>query len=346
MKMLPPLTDAEVEANLERFVTHVDDVVVETRRTRQFHLQGQHDQQTHGRRYGATRALSEPDGGFTLSAIDLTPMRTGWAVALKGTDRLLLAADSFDADGNPTRELVRLTRERLDAARSSTAPDGTEMALGGWHNPADGKVEVNVTVVFPSGDEATARQFAQDNDQIAMANLDAIAAGDWDNAIVDTGGTGGDRDLDRKLATQFHLQGQHDQQSHGNRVATHTMWKDPGEVRERVTGSPNTIVRFTDSRGVGAALRKAGFGATRSEGTRIRGAPQVKPGYEASKYKLLDFPDQVVKVTWQNAWHVDPANQPDPSEQTTKMAQALIDEGYVVTWETEGGQLFVWGRKS
>lgn len=33
-----------------------------------------------------------------------------------------------------------------------------------------------------------------------MANLDAITAGDWDNAIIDTGGTGGNRALDDKIA--------------------------------------------------------------------------------------------------------------------------------------------------
>jgi hypothetical protein len=109
---------------------------------------------------------------------------------------------------------VRLTRERIEAARAAATPDGTRLALGAWHNPDDGKIEVNVTAVFPPSERARALQFAIDNDQISMADLDAIAREDWPNAIIPTGGTGGQRD--EELA-QFHLKGtasDHDQQSH------------------------------------------------------------------------------------------------------------------------------------
>jgi hypothetical protein len=216
---MKPLTDEEIRANLARFAFAISEETLAMRRTFRIAQLGYDPNQPRDERgrwtdtgagpdYGNLKPLAEPDGGFTLDAAQLKPMTTGWAVAVKGSDRLMLAADSFDADGEPTAELIDLTMERIEAAKAAAPVDGTELALGGWHNPADGKVEVNVTFVFPADAEARARQFAVDNDQIAMANLDAIAAGDWANAIVNTGGTGGDRDTDkdRKLAVRRRFQ--------------------------------------------------------------------------------------------------------------------------------------------
>lgn len=143
-----------------------------------------------------TRGLAEPDGGFTMDAATMQPLTTGFAVALAATDKLIVAADAFDTDGNPSKALVRMTRDRLDAAMTTDTPAGTRKAIGGWHNPDDSKVEVNVTAVFGADRRDAAIAFARDNDQIAIADLDAIARGDWDNAIINTGGTGGTRDVD------------------------------------------------------------------------------------------------------------------------------------------------------
>lgn len=112
-----------------------------------------------------------------------------------------------------------------------------------------------------------------------------------------------------------------------------------------VNGSPDSTVYFTNARTVGTVLRRAGMNATRSTGTRIRGAPIVTPGYQASKYKLLDHPDQVVKVGWQNSWHRDADKQPDPKEQNRKIGSALTDDGYVVTAAADGGEMVVWGKR-
>jgi hypothetical protein len=142
------------------------------------------------------RSIAEPDGGFTVTASTLTPITSGYAVALGGSDKLIVASDGFK-DGKPTAALKRLVIDRIDAAVATEVPPGTRRALGGWHNPADSKIEVNVTAVFDDRDAAL--RFARDQDQIAMADLAAIAAGDWGNAIIDTGGTGGDRGVDEDL---------------------------------------------------------------------------------------------------------------------------------------------------
>ena len=166
-----------------------------------FHLQGQHDQQDHaGKRArrvaDSTGSLAEPDSGFTRDAGTLRPVETGWAVALGGTDKLVAGPEAFDRNGRPTPRIKRMLVDRIDAAMSTAVPEGTKRAVGAWHNPDDGKIEINVTAVFPSDQYDAAFSFAQAEDQISMANLDAITAGDWDNAIVNTGGTGGAREVE------------------------------------------------------------------------------------------------------------------------------------------------------
>jgi hypothetical protein len=165
--------------------------------TEEFHLQGQHDQKTHGRRYTATGDLREPDSGFTVDPVSLRPIPEGFAVAIGGSDRLILASDAFDENGRPDEHLVRLTRDRIEAAFNTRVPRGTKRALGAWHNPDDGKVEVNVTVVFPRDQHDRAASFALGNDQIAMFSI-------HDGEVIMTGGTGGTRE-EEPIAASGHL---------------------------------------------------------------------------------------------------------------------------------------------
>ena len=136
----------------------------------------------------AGKGLHEPDSGFTMTT-KLKPVSSGFAVALKGSDRLINAKDAYLKDGSVNPKFRELIRERIGAAVRATAPAGTTVAIGGWHNPADGKLEVNVTVVFPPNKKAAAIKFAKANDQIAIARLHDPFA------IIDTGGTGGDRSV-------------------------------------------------------------------------------------------------------------------------------------------------------
>lgn len=130
--------------------------------------------------------LSTPDSGFTLST-DLSPVSSGYAVAVAGSDMLIPAAEAF-ADGVPTPALRRLMQDRLRTAKDARIPSGaTEVGIGGWHNPKDGMVEVNLTVVFDEASEDAARSFAVANDQMSMARLHDPFE------IIDTGGTGGER---------------------------------------------------------------------------------------------------------------------------------------------------------
>lgn len=134
----------------------------------------------------AGRNLSAPDSGFTLSS-KLVPVRTGYAVALKGSDKLIHASDAYLPDGSINPKLVKLVKSRIAAATKVDLPKGTKVGIGGWHNPEDGKLEVNVTVVFPKHAESRALAFGRSQDQIAIARLHDPFE------IINTGGTGGDR---------------------------------------------------------------------------------------------------------------------------------------------------------
>jgi hypothetical protein len=132
----------------------------------------------------AIKNLNQPDSGFTLST-KLAPLRSGFAVALNGSDKLVAGASAFK-DGKPSPQLVSMVRDRINAAIGTNPPKGTKVGIGGWNNPADGKVEVNVTVVFPKTQREKAIKFAQEQDQIAIYGL-------HNGDLIMTGGTGGER---------------------------------------------------------------------------------------------------------------------------------------------------------
>jgi hypothetical protein len=130
--------------------------------------------------------LSEPDSGFTKST-QLRDIRSGFSVAIDKSDLLIDSKDAYMPDGSVNPKLRSMIKDRLKAALGTKPPKGAKVALGGWHNPKDGKIEINVSIVFPKGQEAAARKFAVANNQIAMARLHPPFE------IIMTGGTGGDR---------------------------------------------------------------------------------------------------------------------------------------------------------
>lgn len=137
-----------------------------------------------------SRRLDQPDAGFTLTP-RLKPIKEGFAVAIGGTERYLDAKDAYQADGSINPKLKQFIVDRLREAMKTQPPYGARIAVGGWHNPQDGVLEVNVTVVFPPNQRSRAAKFARKGNQISMAHLKPNGEVDF----VDTGGTGGDRTL-------------------------------------------------------------------------------------------------------------------------------------------------------
>ena len=148
---------------------------------------GHSPQKVHaGKGAAAAKELAEPDGGFTFSSAG--PATTGFAVAMEGTSTFM-GADELRTPAGKAKIAAHLRSVR-------DSSDGAN-AIGGWHDPSPNSpgqaIVLDRVRVFPSSQRAAAVSFAKKNNQKAIADLDAITAGDWDNAFVDTGGTGDSR---------------------------------------------------------------------------------------------------------------------------------------------------------
>lgn len=60
--------------------------------------------------------------------------------------------------------------------------------LGGWVD--NGKLYLDIVKVFPPTEKEAALAAGKEHNQISIADLAAINKGDWDNAILPTGGDG------------------------------------------------------------------------------------------------------------------------------------------------------------
>lgn len=115
----------------------------------------------------AIEASRAPDSGFTLTAgLNPDAGKTGYAV-------------SYGA--HEYRERAPLTRQGLLDFRNrhlALLKSDPALRVGGWHNPDDGHVYLDISRVFESQDEAM--QFAREQGQLAIfdrANFDVIPTG-------------------------------------------------------------------------------------------------------------------------------------------------------------------------
>lgn len=134
------------------------------------------------------KSLKMPDGGFTIATVG-KPITSGFAVAIDGSDTLLSAGAAFGPRGGLTPELKKAMRAGVRNAVQAAVKlniEGAKVAIGGWHNPKDGMIEINVSVVFPptQAGRVQARRYAKANDQIAMYDLATFKK-------ISTGGSGG-----------------------------------------------------------------------------------------------------------------------------------------------------------
>jgi hypothetical protein len=119
-----------------------------------------------------SRALSTA-GGFTFEPRTKSTPTKGFAVGGFGTK------PSFDL-----KDFRQDAVEKFLAENASVLKEGAY--IGGWVD--DGKVYLDVTKIFDDKDEAI--KAGIDKNQIAVADMSKIAAKDFDNAFINTGGTG------------------------------------------------------------------------------------------------------------------------------------------------------------
>lgn len=115
----------------------------------------------------AIDASRAPDGGFTLTAgLNPDAGHDGFAVAY--------GAHEFREPAPLTAKgLLDFRNEHLPLLRSDP-----ELRVGGWHNPDDGRVYLDISRVFPTREEAI--QFGREQGQLSIydrANNDVIPTG-------------------------------------------------------------------------------------------------------------------------------------------------------------------------
>lgn len=124
----------------------------------------------------AADAAREPDGGFTLNR-SLTPDHgtRGFMVALAPYEERV-AADSL------TPEVIMDYRNRhLQALKADS-----NLRVGGWHNPEDGQVYLDISRVVPTKEEAL--KLARKEGQLSVFDREAaLVHGKWDTAFPESG---------------------------------------------------------------------------------------------------------------------------------------------------------------
>lgn len=168
-----------------------------------FHLPGKHNQLDHGRkrkhvstpaaRDAMIEALRPKEGGFTIDPRNGHTPTTGYAVAYQGHSSIT-PADDFFSSKEHANEIVDGWLQK-NAAFFDRHPDAH---VGGWHDPVNDEIVLDPSRVI--GDRKTAIKLGKQQNQQAIADLAAIHKGDWNNAFIDTGGTG-----DRALAASVLL---------------------------------------------------------------------------------------------------------------------------------------------
>lgn len=114
-------------------------------------------QKLYGSLHSLVDALQVPDGGFTVNAWTLAPITGGYAVSVHPElGRILGSVREGDL-------LEYLLTNGEVAERAGNA-------FGGWKDPADGRIYLDVTTVVE--DLETALRLAKDHDQLAVWSFD------------------------------------------------------------------------------------------------------------------------------------------------------------------------------
>lgn len=143
------------------------------------------------------RKLNEKDGGFTLKMGGIKSMKSGWAIARDGKGIAIPRSTMFDKDGEPTEEgidiIAAFVDQHADLLFGAEDTKDRKVTLGAWHNPDTGMLHIDVTDVFSkeSMSQEKAIELGKNQNQISIADLDKVAAGDFETAFHNSNGTGG-----------------------------------------------------------------------------------------------------------------------------------------------------------
>lgn len=126
--------------------------------------------------FGSRLINAGKNGGFTFNQSGQTPT-AGYSVGMYPEHAAILNIETT----NVTDVVNWMTLNKSLLTQSDNY-------AGGWVN--DGKLYLDVVKVFAPDQKEQAIQAGKDKNQIAIADMAAIHRGDWDNAFINTGGTG------------------------------------------------------------------------------------------------------------------------------------------------------------
>ena len=107
----------------------------------------------------AAIAALNPDG-FTVNAVNLQPVKSGYAVALKKTQ------NSFGTDG------LSKVANVIAKLQNSGNLNGRTLAFGGWYDSESGLYYYDATVIYQDREEAI--EAGRANEQIAIFDLENL----------------------------------------------------------------------------------------------------------------------------------------------------------------------------
>lgn len=123
--------------------------------------------------------VKEPGGGATINPVTGEQPTEGYAAVAKPELGMKIKPEEMTAD---------VVNQWLESVGSELAKPGNH--IGPFHSPDTGHVYFDVSKVFPEDKLAAAKRAGKEGNQESIANLRSIHNNDWDNAFVNTGGTG------------------------------------------------------------------------------------------------------------------------------------------------------------
>jgi DNA topoisomerase-1 len=132
-----------------------------------------------GRLASAMSRAVKTSGGFTLDDRTGKGLTDGYSVGVFPEH-----SGTFDAK--------EFTKQKAKAwlAQNRRLIKDPRIMVGGWHDTETGKVWLDLVRIYPKHQKDIALGVGRKRNQIAIADLEAISRGDWDNAIINTGGDG------------------------------------------------------------------------------------------------------------------------------------------------------------
>jgi hypothetical protein len=124
-----------------------------------------------------------PNGGFTYDPSGKVPT-SGYAVGVYPDKSVTL----------PLEDVTKAKVSEWMASNTKLLSVRGNM-LGGWTD--SGKLYLDIVKVFSPSQKDEALAAGKEHNQISIADLAAIHKGDWDHAIINTGGTGVNKSADQ-----------------------------------------------------------------------------------------------------------------------------------------------------